>query len=174
MKQEATLITEKSETMTNLAEESSVSVENFNTTMNELNGDAHDLADIVEDMENSVFITLAKIDHIIFKANAYDAVVAADKTAHFPRHTDCRLGKWHETTGKEKFAHTQAYSAYVLPHKITHDMVLNNLTFIKDGDTRVENEDIITSNFRKMEDASHELFTLIDQMTQEAKHNNNS
>jgi len=170
MKQEANIIQEKSETMTSLAEESSNSVENFNTTMGELNSDASDLANIVEDMEDKVFVTLAKIDHIIFKANAYDAIVDADTTVSFSRHTECRLGKWYETTGKERFGNTNAYKTAVAPHKSVHDSVHQNLEFIKNRDTRVKNEAKITESFKIMESSSEKLFKLLDDMTLEAKH----
>jgi len=170
MKQEASIIQDKSETMTNLAEESSASVESFNETMGELNSDAKDMADKVEDMEDKVFVTLAKIDHIIFKANAYNAIVDADKTAKFSRHTDCRLGKWYETTGKERFGSTNAYKSAVTPHSIVHNIVHSNLEFIKDDDTRVKNEVKITQDFETMEKSSKELFKLLDDMTTETKH----
>ncbi len=170
MKQEASIIQDKSETMTSLAEESSNSVENFNSTMSELNSDAKDLADVVEDMEDKVFVTLAKIDHIIFKATAYDTIVYADTTTTFSRHTDCRLGKWYEDIGKERFGSTNAYKAAIKPHAKVHDTAHNNLEFIKNSDIRVENEVEITKNFKTMESASDELFKLLDNMTQEAKH----
>ncbi len=170
MKQEASIIQDKSETMTSLAEESSSSVESFNETMGELNSDAKDMADTVEDMEDKVFVTLAKIDHIIFKANAYDAIVDADKTAEFSRHTECRLGKWYETTGKERFGATNAYKTAVAPHAKVHDTVHDNLDFIKGQDSRVENETKITQNFQTMEQASDELFKLLDDMTKETQH----
>ncbi len=170
MKQEANIIQEKSETMTNLAEESSSSVENFNATMGELNSDAAALADTVEDMEDKVFVTLAKIDHIIFKSRAYDAIVDADLTASFKRHTDCRLGKWYETTGKERFGTTNAYKNAIAPHKSVHDRVHENLEFMNNGDTRVKNEGKIVDNFKTMESSSEQLFKLLDDMTVEAKH----
>jgi hypothetical protein len=170
MKQEASIIQDKSDTMTSLAEESSTSVENFNATMNELNSDAKDMADKVENMEDKVFVTLAKIDHVIFKANAYDTIVDADTTATFSRHTDCRLGKWYENAGKDRFGSTNAYKAAIAPHAKVHDSVHYNLEFIKGGDSRVENEDKITQNFKTMESASQELFELLDKMTRESVH----
>ncbi len=169
MKQEASIIQEKSETMTSLAEESSRSVENFNTTMEELNSDAQDMAKVVYDMENKVFITLAKVDHIIFKANAYDTIVDADMTASFSHHTECRLGRWYEETGKKRFGNTNAYRSIVTPHKSVHDKVHDNLRFIKDGDIRVENEGSITENFKVMESASEQLFSVLDDMLKESQ-----
>ena len=169
MKQEANIIQEKSERMTDLAEESSGSVENFNATMQELNHDATEMADVVENMEDKVFVTLAKIDHIIFKSNAYDTIVNADKEAKFSRHTECRLGKWYESTGKERFGHTSAFKNAITPHKTVHDSVHDNLSFMEGEDRRVENESTIVENFEKMEEASSELFSLLDNMSRETE-----
>ena len=170
MKQEANIIQEKAETMTLLAEESSTSVDNFNSTMIELNDDAQDMANVVHDMEDKVFITLAKIDHIIFKSDAYNAIVDKDTNVSFNRHTDCRLGKWYETEGKERFGNTKAYKAVLTPHKNVHDRVHDNLKFIEHEDTRVEHEKVITENFKVMEKSSEELFRLLDDMTKESQH----
>jgi len=172
MKQEASIIQDKSETMTGLAEESSSSVENFNETMSELNSDAKEIANIVEDMEDKVFVTLAKIDHIIFKANAYNAIVDVNTQSKFNRHTECRLGKWYETTGKERFGFTNAYKTAISPHKAVHDSVHKNLEYIQGEDVRVQNETSIVENFKEMEESSETLFRLLDDMTIEAKHHN--
>jgi len=170
MKQEANVIQEKSENMTLLAEESSSSVESFNSTMSELNSDAHVMTNYVEHMENKVFVSLAKIDHIVFKSNAYDSIVDVDTNQTFSRHTECRLGKWYELTGKDRFGNTDAYKAAIAPHKSVHDMVHKNLDYIINEDTRVENEDKITHNFEAMEESSRELFKLLDDMIQESAH----
>ncbi|MEA2110515.1 MAG: nitrate- and nitrite sensing domain-containing protein [Campylobacterota bacterium] len=170
MKQEASIVLDKSESMTALAQESSSSVEAFNATMSELNSDATEMAHLVEDMENRVFIVLAKIDHIIFKTEAYDTIVNADTSKTFTRHTECRLGKWYETTGKERFGDTNAYKASVTPHKSVHDKVHDNIDFMTPKDRRLENEDKIISNFKEMEASSDKLFTALDDMRNEKKH----
>ena len=137
--------------MTNLANDSSTSVENFNATMATLNSDATKMADVIEVMENKVFTTLAKIDHIIFKADAYNTLVSGNISKEFTNHTNCRMGKWYTTTGKEKFGHTVAFKSIVAPHKRIHDSVLENVNFMKDEDKRLENEDKIVENFKTME-----------------------
>jgi methyl-accepting chemotaxis protein len=164
MKQEASIVLDKSESMTTLAEESATSVESFNATMAELNTDAVSMADLVEDMENRVFIVLAKIDHIIFKSEAYDTIVNVDTQKSFTRHTECRLGKWYESTGKERFGNTTAYKSAVTPHKTVHDRVHDNLNYMRPQDRRLENEKKIIANFKEMEHASDQLFELLDDM----------
>jgi len=169
MKQESSSILEKSEIMTNLANESSTSVENFNITMGELNQDATHMANVVEDMKSNVFITLAKIDHIIFKTDAYNTLVNVDDK-EFANHVNCRLGEWYKTTGKERFGNTAAYKEVMEPHKSVHDTALENVSFIKNGDKRLANESKIAENFKTMESSSAKLFALLDDMVKESMH----
>jgi len=168
MKQESSAILDKSAIMTSLANESSTSVENFNLTMTELSQDAMHMSQVVTSMENKMFITLSKIDHIVFKSDAYDSIIDNDNNKAFSKHTECRLGKWHESVGKEKFGDTNAYKDSVTPHKILHDNIIENMGFIQDGDRRLENENKIIKNFQAMEMASLELFKYLDNMDEES------
>ena len=164
MKQESSIILEKSETMTSLADEASDSVENFNSTMSGLNSDAVGMANIINLMQNKVFVVLAKIDHIIFKAKAYDAIVEADQKTHFGTHTECRLGKWYSSTGKERFGNTDAFKSALVPHKTVHDMVINTSSYYSNKDIRLENKEKILENLKTMEDGSDKLFLLLNDM----------
>jgi len=164
MKQEASIILGKSETMTTLADEASSSVEEFNLTMSSLNSGAIEMTNVIKDMENKVFVVLAKVDHIIYKSNAYDSIIAADSSKVSSKHTECRLGKWYEGDGKERFGHTQAYKDALVPHKTVHDSVLNSISFFEAKDTRIENEKIIVQNLKNMEENSDKLFGVLNDM----------
>ncbi|ADN10121.1 methyl-accepting chemotaxis protein [Sulfurimonas autotrophica] len=164
MKQEASISLDKSETMTSLANETSSSVKNFNTTMSGLNTEATEMAGVVHDMENKVFIVLAKIDHIIYKANAYDAIITADKSKSFGSYTACRLGKWYASDGKERFGRTDAYKSALAPHKAVHESVHKCIVFYENEDLRIKNEDTIVQNLKVMEANSDKLFLLLNQM----------
>ena len=168
MKQESNTILDKSEAMTSLANESSILVENFNTTMSELNHDASRMANVVKNMENKVFTTLAKIDHIIFKADAYNVVIRDNISKEFTTHINCRLGEWYKTTGKERFGNTHAFKTLIIPHKIVHDVVLENINFIKNNSNRLEHETKIIENFKSVESSSEKLFELLDDMIKES------
>ena len=171
MKQEASTILDKSETMTTLADEASDSVEQFNSTMSNLNTEATQMTDVINLMENKVFVVLAKIDHIIYKATTYDTIVNADKTAMLGSHTECRLGKWYNGAAKERFGATNAYRSLLSPHKAVHDSVRGSIEFFKRDDLRLENEDKIIENLRTMEDSSNKLFILLNEMLDEYKNN---
>ena len=168
MKQEASIILNKSETMTTLAGEASDAVENFNSTMNDLNTKAITTAEQIYDMESEVFVVLAKIDHIIYKANTYNMVVDADNTKKLTSHTECRLGQWYANIGKERFANTQAYKTMLSPHQNVHDSVKNCLTYFIKDDVRLENEQSIVENLHNMEENSVTLFKLLNDMLIEA------
>jgi len=168
MKQEATMILDKSSTMTELADEASSSVESFNQTMTTLNSDATKMAEEIREMEDKVFVVLTKIDHIVFKAKAYDAIVEANQDAHFDDHTSCRLGKWTESIGKERFGTTNAFKEVVAPHKAVHDNVLQAMQYFSNGtDRRLENEALILEHLHEMEEKSKELFALLNKMLEE-------
>jgi len=170
MKQESSSIMDKSATMTTLASEASESVYNFNTTMNKLNQDAIKTANIIYNMQDEVFVVLAKIDHVIFKSVTYDTIVEVDKSKTFTSHTECRLGKWYNGIGKDRFGKTNAYKSALAPHKEVHDKAITNLQYFKTKDTRLENEDTIIKNLQNMEENSDKLFLLLNEMLEEHKH----
>jgi len=171
MKQEASATLDKSETMTSLADEASSSVENFNDKMVHLNEESTIMVREINEMQDNVFVVLAKIDHIIFKANVYDVVVEADSDKTFGTHTECRLGKWYVTTAKERFGTTEAYKELENPHKIVHETAGKCIIYFNRGeDKRLENEEIIIENLQEMEEKSSQLFALLNRMLDEAHH----
>ena len=167
MKQESSIILDKSATMTSLSGEASDSVEEFNNTMSNLNTDATQMADVINNMENKVFIVLAKIDHIVYKSNAYDSIINADKSKSFGSHTECRLGKWYEGNGKERFGNTDAYNQALIPHKTVHESVHHCISHFQDKDTRIENQEEIVKNLETMEDNSNQLFIHLNNMLEQ-------
>lgn len=167
MNKETESIVQKSAQMTKLANDVSDHVENFKGTMTQLNKDATDMSSLVGNMEHQTFVVLAKIDHIIFKSNAYTAMINNDGAAEFADHKNCRLGKWYLSKGKSVFSRTQSYPKIDSPHSIVHSMVNQNMAYIRETDQRVECENIIIQNYKTMEQASSELFNLLDTMRDE-------
>jgi len=168
MKQESNSIMDKSATMTELANDVSISVENFKETMQEVDTNAQDMSTVVHDMENQIFIVLAKIDHIIYKSNTYNAIVEAKVKTKFSNHKECRLGKWYNTTGKDHFGKTPSYAKMDTPHAIVHQKAMGSIDFFKGEDRRLEHESEIVENLKAMESASLELFVLLDKMRKES------
>ncbi len=169
MKQETSDIVAKSENMMEVSNGVSSIVEEYKEIVKELEQNSKEASALTYDAKYQIFLIMVKIDHIIYKANAYDAVINVDRDTHFDDAEHCRFGIWYKNEGKKEFGKALTYPKIAIPHKIVHDMVLQNLNFIKPEDIRVKNEKTILENFEKMEDASNELNELLDQLRVELR-----
>lgn len=170
LQQETTEIHSNSEDMNDIAHTSNEAIESFRITLHAFNEDAKSASLQTTAIENTTFITLAKIDHIMFKSNAYKSIANGKITSTFSDHHACRLGKWYESgAGKERFSKLPSYQSIEAPHRTVHDLVLHNLQFIENGDQSVQHQEEILDSFQKMETASYTLFTLMDSLNKESE-----
>lgn len=170
LQQETTEIHTNSEDMNDIASESSQSIESFRQTLHNFNKDAQSTAIQATAIENTTFVTLAKIDHIMFKSNAYKSLVNGRLEGSFGDHHQCRLGKWYESgSGKERFAHLAVYKEIELPHSIVHNEVHKNIKYIEKEDLSILHQEEIIKNFETMENASSKLFGLMDNLILESE-----
>ncbi|MGZ5208703.1 MAG: methyl-accepting chemotaxis protein [Sulfuricurvum sp.] len=170
LQQETTEIYSNSEDMNDIANESSQAIESFRNTLHTFNKDALNTAQQAISIENTTFVTLAKIDHIMFKSNAYKSIANGKKEGNFADHHSCRLGQWYDSgLGKEKFSHLSSYKEIETPHSLVHHAVLHNLQFIEEEDRTVEHKEEIVKNFETMEEESLKLFALMDNLTKESE-----
>jgi len=148
-------------------------VDNFKERFGELSKSSHETAEYVSYAKDKSFGLLAKVDHIVFKQNAY---IAIDKDQSAPEfqavqvpHTNCRLGKWYfEGVGSKQFNHTQAYTALNPPHERVHNDVQQALVFAQQD--WLNNNDIrqqLLTSIDDFEAASGEVMQLIDEMIDE-------
>ena len=161
-----------SESMKDTVDESTRKIEDFEHTLIELSDNSSKIVDSSYHMENSVFVVLAKIDHILYKSRAYNSVIVMERLLKAVNSHECNLGKWYDSEGKRRFNDTSSYGKIASPHAIVHTHANENVNLV-DGDNPLQNildngEPILTK-FEKMEDASQELFVLLDQMLEESK-----
>jgi len=168
--QEVGDIKHSSETMTALSCDTQEHMKNFESALQRFNQNASEVAAQSVIMEGKVFLTLAKIDHMVFKSNAYISMSKNSQTQEFGSHTMCRLGKWYAGDGKSRFGATQTFAKLDAPHKKVHDSVLASMDILKKGETATKKEQII-DNFTNMEKASDELFHLMENMLHEYEAN---
>jgi methyl-accepting chemotaxis protein len=165
-------IQESSTIMREKVETSTDQINNFESTLHELNENSKQIVSYSYEMENSIFVILAKLDHILYKSRAYNSIMSLEPLLDTLTPHQCRLGQWYDNEGKERFAHTASYSKITAPHKVVHENANENLRFLETNasENTLENSDKIVDNFNKMEDASDELFALLDKMLAESKH----
>ncbi|MDD2829089.1 MAG: methyl-accepting chemotaxis protein [Sulfuricurvum sp.] len=169
--QETTEIYSNSESMNDIASQSSQSIASFHSTLQNFNKDAISTAQQATIIENTTFITLAKIDHIMYKSNAFITVINGGIKKWKPtNHNACRLGQWYYNgAGKERFAHLEHYKAMAIPHEMVHKYALENIKFVENEDHSTEHKNEIIQNFVAMEKASDELFHNMDELIKESE-----
>ncbi len=166
LQQETTGIQTNSERIDTIANTSGESVSEFQSLLREFNTDANTTAQISHKLENSIFVTLVKIDHIIYKTKSYSAILNERTEDVFPTTHECRLGKWYfEGEGKKRFECKKAYPLIDTPHKIVHNAVHKSLeTISSSSGFQVSHIGSMVENFAEMERASSELFSLLDEL----------
>jgi methyl-accepting chemotaxis protein len=170
LQQETTGIQSNSERINDIANASEESINSFESTLQSFNTDANETANIAFNMENHLFITLAKIDHIVYKTRAYTAILHERLQEEFGTHQECRLGKWYESgMGKERFGCAKTYPLVEEPHKTVHEAVHNNMHILAEGGGFQAHETVsLVANFKAMEEASKKLFELLNKLPAEA------
>ena len=145
-------------------------VHNFENILVQLSETSSDIVTSAYKMENSVFIVLAKIDHIIYKSRSYESLMSAQRIQEPMNTHQCSIGKWYENEGKRRFSHAPSYAKIDQPHHIIHEYTNKNLLFITEANVHayLNKADEIIENFTQMEKASHELFSIMDQLLLEA------
>ena len=168
LQQESNEMRANSDKISDIAQNSNDVISEFETTFTELNSLAADSYASAIKVQNRLFTTLIKVDHIIFKSLAYSAVLECNDTAIFPDHHNCLMGKWYLGIGKERFGNTKSFAGMDAPHALVHESVFKNLEYVKDHTTlKFNNPTIITENFNVMESASKELYVKLDGMLDE-------
>jgi len=173
LQQEANDMRANSDEISTIAQDSNDVIHAFEETFQGLNTLANQASRAAIKIQNRLFTTLVKVDHILFKSNAY-ATVLNEKDTKFPDHKNCRMGKWYLHEGKERFGHTKAYKEMDKPHATVHNAVFKNLEFVHNHNViKGENPKLIANNFIEMEQASEELFGKLDNMIEEYEQSKN-
>ncbi len=168
LQQDANDMRSNSDDISEIAHSSSDVIHEFANTFTELNSLANDSSTSAIRIQNRLFTTLVKVDHVLFKSNAYSSVLDSKANAKFVDHKNCRMGKWYLGIGQERFGRTKAFKEMDAPHVLVHDSVLKNFEFVKEGSTlKFDNPKTITRNFSDMEESSKVLFAKLNEMLNE-------
>ncbi|MEA2018273.1 MAG: methyl-accepting chemotaxis protein [Campylobacterota bacterium] len=121
----------------------------------------------VESVSNTIFVNLAKLDHVIYKNKLYQLLFGESTEFKPTAHSACRLGKWYDSgLGKTEFGNVKSYGALNTPHKIVHDEA-NALAKECSGHSVVCSKATIEDKIDKIETASHQVFDVLDRMLKE-------
>lgn len=112
---------------------------------------------------DQIFMSLAKLDHVLWKINTYISIISHRPEFTFVDHHNCRLGKWYEQgEGHKNFSRLSSYSQMEFPHSEVH----NNTKKI--FDCLEKNELSELHHFVElMEKGSQGVFDSLDKMLKE-------
>jgi methyl-accepting chemotaxis protein len=169
LKQDMHEIEKSAQEMNEVVMQSSKKVFDFETTLINLSKTSSLIVSSSYMMENSIFIVLTKIDHMIYKSRAYNSLMRCEEKLLSIDVDHCSLGQWYNTEGKRRFGKTLSFEKMKAPHEIVHKLTNKNLVFVKEKNTQtcLEHSNEIINNFKEMELASHELFSLMDNLIPE-------
>ena len=116
-------------------------------------------------MADNVFVSLAKLDHVVWKVNTYLSVNQRAPAFDFVNHHNCRLGKWYdEGEGHEFFASSKHYPSLERPHEKVHETTKQVFAML---DTDTPDYDALMQALHTMESASHDVFSCLDRIRED-------
>jgi len=169
LKQNTQEVHEHSKSMEELSQSANEQMIIFHDKADKLTASSVRIEQETQDVTYDIFVVLAKLDHLLFKANGYKTVFDGQANAEFVNDKECRLGKWYlNGIGKEKFGKLSSYSKLATPHKEVHDNIQKAVECVKNGTCTQEAQNVI-SYFENAQVASKDVMHILDQMIDEEK-----
>ena len=162
LKQNSTSMAENSESIEQHAISSQEKLDEFKNILNELVSNAEKITKDNTLIGHELFANMAKLDHMIYKNNAYSAALDSKVNTTLGNHKECNLGKWCVNEGKDNFSGNSAFNTLETPHKKVHDNVMKVMELIKQDPAA--NKDEIIALFKDTESASSDLFQNLDNL----------
>jgi len=165
MKQDVTTLEDKFEQIQDNVQDSNQAITHFNEHMGQNASLMRQTFSQTAHTAERVFMSLAKLDHVIWKINTYLSAVTRKEQFAFVDHHNCRLGKWYyEGEGADFFKHTHSYAALETPHSIVHNSTHKIFDLIK---TESIGSPLFVKTFEEMERSSDNVFETLDRILQE-------
>ncbi len=165
LKQNSMGMLENSERVEEQAQHSSEKLDQFKSVMDKLIQNVEQIKADNQSISYEIFANMAKIDHMIFKNNAYSAGFEGKVSQQFSDHHTCALGNWYEQgEGRTTFSSHPAYAKMLEPHKRVHEEVRKAMQLLSENPSK--NGKAITQCFEKAELASEELFGILNEMVE--------
>ena len=139
----------------------------FLERLNEMYGYVTESFADVGRMADDIFVSLAKLDHVIWKVNTYLSIHQNKPVFDFVDHHNCRLGKWYyQGEGKQFFANSAHYSKLEAPHARVHTGTRNVFALL--GHEDIDARELMAA-VNEMEAASRDVFAGLDRIRRDVE-----
>ncbi|MGE4511496.1 MAG: methyl-accepting chemotaxis protein [Sulfurimonadaceae bacterium] len=169
LQQEANEMLQSSQELDKIATESTQSVFTLKESLDTFNTNSESVYRSSNYMKHQNFIVLAKIDHILFKADTLEHIQKEEpKGTH--DHTTCQFSQWYVSKEIGDFTHTRSYKLIERPYLGVHENVNKIFGLMQSGKALLEHKEAIKHHYVAMENASSELLKTLDAMLEEVNH----
>ena len=170
LQQQSTSISENANSMSTIANETSDTMQKFSSTMHNFTTDLSSTSKNSNKSSFALYLSTFKLQHILFKSNAYSAVVNGTVTEALKKdHIHCTLGKWYSTVGEKDFGSFPCFKKMELHHKAFHTLINENIECALNTKCMAKSElshKEILSRFQEAEEHSNQLFELFDELVE--------
>ncbi|WP_410780147.1 CZB domain-containing protein [Helicobacter bilis] len=157
-----------------------VNTEEINTISESMRCNVDDIVGMMQDLSSSsirskymlsiinnlVFCSLAKLDHVIYKNNLYSFILGTSDEFGITDHKGCRLGKWYyEGDGHKNFRDTQGYKDLEKEHATVHSYA--NAIAMPMKEKQMVSKDFVDKNLSIFEEGTKGVVREIDNMLNE-------
>ena len=165
MKQEVDSMSEQFDKIQNDVSESNELINSLHENIDTNNDAIRTLYANMESSSDRIFMSLAKLDHVLWKINTYYSVATHKEQFKFVDHHNCRLGKWYyEGDGKERFATSPHYKDLETPHATVHNGTKHVFELIGQQSNDLEK---MYKALSEMEKGSDGVFNTLDKILQD-------
>jgi len=165
MKQDVMTVTGQFTQVLENVNSSNVAVEDLHHILENNTGLMNETLHFNQHTNDCIFMTLAKIDHVIWKVNTYLSGITQKEQFTFVSHHNCRLGQWYEKgDGYEFFKETPSFKKLEAPHAIVHNATHKIFDAIKAEEI---DYDELMIGYREMESGSDQVFDILDHILNE-------
>ena len=160
MKQDVDSVSEQSKNIQKEITESNESMSRLNNYLTQDSDGLIDTFGAISFANDRVFMSLAKLDHILWKVNTYYSAITKEEQFKFVDHHHCRLGKWYyEGDGKENFSKCASYPKLETPHATVHNGTHKVFDLMVEETVDM---DALVKAFDEMESGSDSVFVTLD------------
>lgn len=161
LKQNANEMFTQSEQVEKVSTDSSTHIMRFNEQFEKLREEANSSSANSAAIVSETFVSLVKLDHVVFKLNGYKEIFA-HSGKKLSDHYNCRLGKWVAGDGRKRFGNNIMFPQLNEPHQKVHENI-NEAIELAATQNPVNDERII-SHCQNAEAGSRQLFGIFSEM----------
>jgi len=169
LQQQSGSISENASTMSNIANYTSETMQDFSSTMSNFTKNLKKTSKNSTKSSFVLYLTTFKLQHILFKSNAYSAVVNGTATEELKKdYRHCGFGKWYYSVGEKYFGSFACFKKMEAHHTAYHNLINKNIDCALQGGcmAKSESKEEILLRFQEAEEHSNQLFSLLDELAE--------